>query len=415
MQPIEIPPTAGLPILFEDLFPSKLKLDDEIAELLGIPQPILCCSGTAALIIALKTLAEGSTRDTVIIPAFSCPLVVMAIARCGLKVKLCDTAPNSFDFDFKQLASLADKNTLAIISTHLGGKCADVVRAKQIADAVGCFVIEDAAQSLGATIEGKSVGLTSDIGFFSLAAGKGLTSYEGGVLFSKDANLHKKMAEMAKESQPFKPLWEIKRSIELIGYFLFYRPSLLRFVYGLPHRKAIKNNDWVTALGERFATNIPIHKLGKWRQIVAANAASRLPDYLEKTSKQAQERVKILEEIPNLIVIKGSPNSKGVHPFIMLLFPSLTARDTALQKLTPLGLGVSRLFAYPLNEYDYLKPYLSSADLESNHFPMAKDFSERLLTISNSLWLEDAKFHEIIEIIKLTYNETNNKKSLPLQ
>ena len=99
----------------------------------------------------------------------------------------------------------------------------------------------------------------------------------------------------------------------------------------------------------------------------------------------------------------------------MLLFPSLTARDTALQKLTPLGLGVSRLFAYPLNEYDYLKPYLSSADLESNHFPMAKDFSERLLTISNSLWLEDAKFHEIIEIIKLTYNETNNKKSLPLQ
>ena len=402
MQPIEIPPTAGLPILFEDLFPSKLKLDDEIAELLGIPQPILCCSGTAALIIALKTLAENNPRNTVIIPAFSCPLVVMAIAYCGLKVKLCDTAHNSFDFNFEQLASIADKNTLVIISTHLGGKCADVVRAKQIADAVGCFVIEDAAQSLGATIEGKSVGLTSDIGFFSLAAGKGLTSYEGGVLYSKDANLHKKMAEMAKESQPFKPLWEIKRSIELLGYFLFYRPSLLRYVYGLPHRKAIKNNDWVTALGERFDTKVPMHTLGKWRQNIAANAASRLPDYFKKTAKQAVKRIKILEEIPNLIVIKDNYNSKGVYPFIMLLFPSQITRDTALENLTPLGLGASRLFAYPLNEYDYLKSCLSSADLEPNQFPVAKDFSKRLLTMSNSLWLEDAQFHRIIEVMKIS-------------
>ena len=392
---IEIPPTAGLPILFRDFFPSKRNLGDEIAELLGIPKPILCCSGTAALIIALKTLSENNTCDTVIIPAFSCPLVVMAIAKAGLNAKLCDTTPNSFDFDFEQLALLADENTLAIISTHLGGKCADVVRAKQIADAVGCFVIEDAAQSLGATIDEKSVGLTSDIGFFSLAAGKGLTSYEGGILFSKNAELHKKMAEMAEKLQPFSLFWEIKRSIELIGYFLFYRPSLLRYIYGLPHRKAIKNNDWVGALSERFGAKIPMHSLGKWRQIVASNAASRLQDYFAKTSKQAVERIKILETIPNLIVIKDSANSKSVHPFIMLLFPSKTARDTALQKLAPLGLGVSRLFAYPLNEYDYLKPYL-----EPSKFPVAKIFSERLLTISNSLWLDDAQFQMIVEVIK---------------
>lgn len=59
-----------------------------------------------------------------------------------------------------------------------------------VAHDCGAAVIEDAAQGLGAFFGGRSVGLSGDIGFFSLAVGKGLTTYEGGVLFSRDPDLH---------------------------------------------------------------------------------------------------------------------------------------------------------------------------------------------------------------------------------
>lgn len=400
MLPIEIPPTAGLPVLLEDFFPNQFLLGDEISKILNIPSQIICCSGTAALIISLKAISDNPKRDTVIIPAFSCPLVVMAVTYCGLKVKLCDTEPNSFDFDFNKLKFLANENTLAIISTHLGGKCANVIKAKQIAQAVGSYVIEDAAQALGAQIAGKSVGLSGDIGFFSLAIGKGLTSYEGGLLFSNNTVLHKKIGAMAEKLQPYNWFLEIKRSIQFLGYFLFYRPFLLPYAYGLPYRKSVRNNDWITALGERFGSNIPMHKLGKWREKRAANAAARLPEYLMRVAEQAEKRVKILESINELIVIKDNNDSNGVWPLIMVLFPDSISRNNTLEILTASGLGVSLLFACALNDYDYLRPHLPSSDIQPDSFPAAKDFSGRLLTISNSPWLEDMQFQKIVDIIK---------------
>jgi perosamine synthetase len=408
MFPINIPPTAGLPVVLKDFLPGRIRLDNRLSKLLNIPHPIMCSSGTSALIVALKTIAQDNLqRDTVIVTSFSCPLVVMAIAYCGLKVKLCDTAPNSFDFDFQKLAALASQNTLAIISTHLGGQCADVLKATKIAQTVGAYIIEDAAQSLGADLNaaGESVGLGGDIGFFSLSVGKGLTTYSGGVLFAKNNALQKKMAGMAEGLLPASFFLEIKRSVQFFGYFLFYRPFLLPYVYGFAYRKAVRNDDWIRALGERFSINIPMHALGLWRQRRAANAVGRLSEYFLKTTAQAEKRVKILESLTGLSVIKNSNGAKATWPFIMVLLPTSVIRDKALGDLNELGLGVTRLYAYALNNYDYLKPYLATLDRQPGLFPVAKDFSERLLTISNSLALKDAQFDEIIKIIKSALKE----------
>ena len=401
MLPRDVPPTAGLPVMAKDFLPGHDRLDDVLMKLLGIPQPIMCSSGTSALIVGLKTLAKNSKRDTVIVTAFSCPLVVIAIAHCGLNVTLCDTAPDSFDFDFEQLTALASERTLAIISTHLAGKWADVAHAKRIADAVGAYVIEDAAQSLGATINeaGESVGLVGDVAFFSLSVGKGLTTYAGGILFTRDPVLQQKLTETALALQPASPLSELKRSIQFIAYFLFYRPLLLPYVYGMQYRHAVAKNDWITALGERFGTHIPMHTLGAWRQNRAANAAKRLPEYLRKTGAQAEKRVAALEAEKRLTILKNTNGARTTWPFIMILFPDLLTRDAALTQLNGLGLGVTRLYAYALNEYDYLKPHLSASDKRPGAFPAAKDFSERLLTLSNSLALTDAQFGTIMGII----------------
>ena len=126
---VEIPPTAGLPMLWQDWLPTKRQLTDDIAQLFNLPPLILECSGTACLIVALKTLAkmpENSGRNEVIIPAYNCPLVVLAVVHCGLKPRLCDTAINHFDFDFDCLEKLLSEKTLCVLPTHICGQLENV-------------------------------------------------------------------------------------------------------------------------------------------------------------------------------------------------------------------------------------------------------------------------------------------------
>src|SRR3989442_11552344 len=91
----EVPPTAGLPLTWRDLFaPSRgPDLSTALAALLGVEAVGITCSGTAALIVALETLKRRSGRRTVVVPAYTCPLVPLAVAPVGLPVELFDLFP----------------------------------------------------------------------------------------------------------------------------------------------------------------------------------------------------------------------------------------------------------------------------------------------------------------------------------
>ena len=99
--PHEVPPTAGLPLKWSDLIGlgSEPDLGRALATFLGVESVGVTCSGTASLIVALETLKRRSVRRTVVIPAYTCPLVPLAVAYVGLEVKVCDLSPNRFDFD----------------------------------------------------------------------------------------------------------------------------------------------------------------------------------------------------------------------------------------------------------------------------------------------------------------------------
>ncbi len=169
---LELPPTAGLPLRWSDLRPGGATLAADITAQLGTPPLQLECSGTASLLIALKTLHRRQPhRHRVVVPAYTCPLVAIAVRQAGLQLQLCDLRHGHYDMDTSALRSVSDERTLAIIPTHLGGRVADVAAAVNVAREVGAYVIEDAAQALGARRDGGSVGLLGDVGFFSLAAG----------------------------------------------------------------------------------------------------------------------------------------------------------------------------------------------------------------------------------------------------
>lgn len=392
----ELPPTAGLPLRFADLRPGAATLAADIAAQLGTPPLQLECSGTASLLVTLTALhALQPKRRRVVVPAYTCPLVAIAVRAAGLELQLCDLRAGHYDMDPAALRAACDERTLAIMPTHLAGRVADVDDALAVANNVGAYVIEDAAQALGARRDGSNVGLAGDVGFFSLAAGKGLSIYEGGLLLARDPELRGRLARTSARIVPHSLGWEAKRSIELLGYAALYQPRGLRLAYGNPLRRALRRGDPVAAVGDDFPPTIPLHRVGRWRQAVGAHAAARLPAFLDQLSTQAQRHLPQLRRIDGIEVLDDPVGAHGTWPFFLLLLPDQARRDAALAQLWQAGLGVSRLFIHALPDYAYLAGVVPAQDV-----PHARDFAARSLSIGNSPWLTDEDFETICQTLE---------------
>jgi len=391
----EIPPTAGLPLRWRDFLPTPgRRLESGLAAFLHLPPVQIECSGTAALIVALTALKRVSARRAVVVPAYSCPLVVLAIAHCGLKPVLCDLRAGHFDFEPQALDAVCGDETLAVVPTHLGGRVADLDVVTALAHRRGAFVIEDAAQSLGARWHGRPIGTLGDAGFYSMAVGKGLTLYEGGVLLARDTGLRQRLRAVSDQIAPYHQGWELRRLLELVGYTALYRPRGLHFAYGIPRRRALRKGEFIKAVGDDFSADLPVHRVGTWRRAIGANALMRLPEFIETLAAQAAVRKPRLAAIPGVRILDDPEHGNGTWPYFMVLMPSARACDAALARLWPAGLGVSRLFVHALPDYSYLMPYLGKADV-----PNARDFAARMLTVSNSPWLRETDFAQICSVL----------------
>ena len=392
----EVPPTAGLPLGLGDFLPAPAQpIEQLLATFLQVPAVQIECSGTAALVVILATLAAYSKRRRVILPAYTCPLVLLAILHCRLEPILCDVQPGHFDFDLQALSRLCSEDTLAVIPTHLGGRVANLQPVLEIAGRSGTHVIEDAAQALGASWQGQPVGMIGDAGFYSLAVGKGLTLFEAGVLLASRDVLRGKLRETAQKIIPRNIAREALRVAQLLGYAALYRPSGLALAYGIPLRRALKRGKLIEAVGDNFPADIPLHQVGSWRKAVGARGLRRLPAFQSQLNMQAQQRLERLASITNIAVLIDAPGDHGTWPFFMILMPTRAARDAALDRLWTARLGVGRLYLNALIDYPYLRESIASEGT-----PNARDFAARMLTVSNSPWLNDAGFESICRVLE---------------
>ncbi len=392
----EVPPTAGLPLRASDLWPGPAALPETVAAQLGTPPLQLECSGTACLLVALMTLMQRQPkRRVVVMPAWTCPLMPIAVHNLGLEIRLCDLKPGHWDMDGQTLEAICDENTLAIMPTHLAGLVADVDAAVRVATKVGAYVIEDAAQALGATDRGRSVGLRGDVGFFSLAAGKGLSIYEGGLLLTRHDDLSEELRRTAEEKVPHRIGWELRRSIELLGLAALYRPRWLGLAYGRALRKHLHEGDSVAAVGDDFPRTIPLHRVGRWRQGVGAHAAARLPAFIQDNRERARQRIGQLRDIEGIEVFDNAPGTEGSWPFLLVRLADAGRCQDALDQLWQAGVGVTRLYVHALPDYAYL------ADrVPRQATPQASRLAAQTLSISNSRWLQDADFERICSVIR---------------
>lgn len=168
--------------------PYVKRLEELFAKACGTQEAIACSSGTAALHLALKALGIGP-GDEVIIPTFTMIATANAVEFLGGNAVLADSEPTSWNIDPAQVAACIGPKTKAIIVVHTYGHPANMAAIMELASKHDLIVVEDAAEAHGAYYDGRRVGGLGRIGAFSLYANKIITSGEGGLLTTDDAEL----------------------------------------------------------------------------------------------------------------------------------------------------------------------------------------------------------------------------------
>jgi UDP-2-acetamido-2-deoxy-ribo-hexuluronate aminotransferase len=172
-------------------------LEQKLADYVGVKHCISVSSGTDALLIAMMALGIGPD-DEVITTPFSFIATAETIVLLGAKPVFVDIDPRTYNIDPKQIEAAITPKTKAIMPVSLYGQCADF-------DAINQYnipVIEDAAQSFGATYKGQKSCSLSTIGCTSFFPSKPLGGYgDGGACFTNDDNLAKIMREIRVHGQ----------------------------------------------------------------------------------------------------------------------------------------------------------------------------------------------------------------------
>jgi len=183
------------------LGPEVAELEERLAHLVGVRHCVSCASGTDALQIALMAIGLRPGDEVV-----TCPFTFVATAEMivllGGKPVLVDVEPDTCNIDAGRIADAITPRTRAIMPVSLYGQPADMEEINAVAGQHGVPVIEDAAQSFGATYKGrKSCGL-STIGCTSFFPSKPLGCYgEGGATFTDDDSLATAMREIRHQGQ----------------------------------------------------------------------------------------------------------------------------------------------------------------------------------------------------------------------
>ena len=163
--------------------------EGKIAKFLGVDHAIGVGSGTAALEIALRALRIGA-GDEVITTAHTAVATVVAIESVGASPVLVDIEPDTFLIDHEKIEMAITERTKAIVPVHLYGQPADMSALLTIAKKHNLFVIEDCAQAIGASFEGKYVGGWGDLGTFSFYPTKNLGAMgDGGMVVTNNPEL----------------------------------------------------------------------------------------------------------------------------------------------------------------------------------------------------------------------------------
>lgn len=326
--------------------PKTKEFEEQFAKYVGTKYALATTSGTTALHLGLLSLGVKK-GDEVIIPSFSFIASVNAILFCDAIPKFCDVDKQTFNIDVKQLEKLITPKTKAIMPVHLYGMAAEMKQIEEIAEKHNVSIIGDACQAHGASLHGKMVGSFRDLECFSFYPTKNMTTSEGGMVTTNDAELFE-IADSIRNHGREKTKWGYEHG--RVGYN--YRTTDIASAIGLAQLK-------------------------------------KLPGFLKKRRTNAKFYNQHLNSVEIPYVINGADHA--YHQYTV----KYENRDVLIQRLKKNEIGFGIYYPKPLHHYPHLEKY-AHADLK---------ISEKLANISLSLPVHPALTDNDLKKVVAVVNE----------
>jgi len=277
------------------------EFEGKVKNLVGTKHVIAVNSGTAALHTTLMALGVKS-GDEVIVPSLTFVATANVVLACGAKPVFADIK-RDYNMDPASFRKALTRKTKAVIPVHVYGYPADMDEIKEIASPRGVSLVEDAAESLGATYKGTQTGKLSDAGCFSLYATKVVTSGEGGAVSTDDDDLAERL-----------------RLVRNHGMVHGYDTRVLGFNYRLPEISAA----------------------------IASVQMDKLPGFLRARAKNAKYLTERVGSAPGVEFTQNSEDRTHVYYLYTLYLKK--KRDEVVKALNASGIGAAVYWSIPVHK-----------------------------------------------------------------
>jgi UDP-2-acetamido-2-deoxy-ribo-hexuluronate aminotransferase len=319
-------------------------LEENLSKFSGAKHSIACSSGTDALLLALMAL-DIKAGDEVITSPFTFIATAEMIAFVGAKPVFVDIDDKTYNIDPSKIEAVITNKTKAIMPVSIFGQTPDMDVINNIAKKNNLKVIEDAAQSFGATYKGKRSCNLSDIGTTSFFPAKPLGCYgDGGAIFTNDDDLAKKIRVILNHGQSSK----------------------------------------------YFHSHVGIN--GRIDTIQAGVLNVKLKYFQDELEKRQVIAQKYNKKLENVITPSVDDNSTSAWAQYCIRVPN---RDEMMKKCSDKGVPTAIYYPLPL----HLQEVFGHLGYKNGDFPMTEKISLDIMALPMSAFLKDDEQDYIIEVV----------------
>lgn len=252
----------------------------------------------------------------------------------------------------------------------------------------GAFLVDDAAQALGATLHGCPAGTLGDVGFYSFGRGKALAAMEGGIIVTSSEEIASAIqaeGERLPSASAAHVAWLL---FEMAAYSVFLNPRLYWIPNSLPFLK----------LGStEYAPDYPIFRLPALVQGLLPMLFERLQEINKVRRDNAAALAQAVANNPLFMTPRPGPGCQPNYVRFPLVARDRATRDRAVRLLCAAGIGASPFYPSAICDIPGIESHMATHDY---HCPEAESVSRRLLTLPTHPFVGAQDLQRIIEILR---------------
>ncbi|MFA7388050.1 MAG: DegT/DnrJ/EryC1/StrS family aminotransferase [Thiohalobacteraceae bacterium] len=361
-------------------------LTEAICSRYGVRHCMTLSSGRAALTLILRALVRlrnDPRRNQIIVPGYTCYSVAAAAILAGLELRILDIDPATLSYRRDRLEASDFSRVLAVVSANLYGLPNELDYLERLAAAQGVYMIDDAAQSMHATLQGRYAGTFGDVGLYSFDKGKNITCLQGGAIVTRDDGIAAALREMIRSLPREAATTATAGFFKLAAYALLLRPELYWIPASIP----------ALGLGKTvYTTDIPMHRLGR----VATALVNRLFKVIDDISAQriaAAKRISaVLKDTPQLTAVMPVAESSPVYLRFPCLAENTAQRDLLVRELNRNGIGATASFPQALCDLEEIAGHVT---VGAGACEGARAVAQRVLTLPTLAYLRDVDIERL--------------------